>query len=414
MDGERTVQDYELDDGGTCISCKEVSQDLELVQCGICKKKFHAVCTAASNDDKWATKSMITNYKAASTKKNFMFLCNYCLTTLEMNVADIDGQRMRKMERNMEIVSKELAEIKKLVSTNSSIPIRPVDINKEEIVQPIPTKIPAKSLPNIWQDTDRLATVKAKPAESLLVINKDTDAAKDKINAEVVENTVIGNGIPIKKSFKDKEGNLVVVCESAESRDELKNQVAAYDNGIEMKTPRELAPVVSLVGLSKNYDKEEVLELLVKQNHFLKQFSECNDVEEHIKVFAVKPLRSKPDVFQAFARISKVIRQGFKTFNDKVTLGLSTCKIYDQFHVKRCNNCQAFGHFYKNCNTPDIHACAKCGGEHSTQQCQALSTQCINCVKANREECEHRADDPNCPMLLKQQEKLKNNLNMQN
>ena len=192
------------------------------------------------------------------------------------------------------------------------------------------------------------------------------------------------------------------------------------DDSIEMKCPSELLPVISLVGLKKGYEKEEVVQLLVQQNDFLRQFSEINDIEDHIKVFAVKPLRDKPDIFQAFARVSKVVRQGFRTFNDKVLVGLSTCKIYDQYHIKRCNNCQSFGHFYKNCDSPEVHACAKCGEEgHQTNECQSTTTRCINCVKAqveagvcNLDECAHRADDPACPALRKQQEKLKNTLNM--
>ena len=96
---------------GEQVTCQEISLESELVHCGICKGKFHTVCSTATADDKWATKSMIT------TKKNFMFLCNCCLTTLENNMADIDGHRMRKMESNMDVINKELSEIKKLVST---------------------------------------------------------------------------------------------------------------------------------------------------------------------------------------------------------------------------------------------------------------------------------------------------------
>ena len=144
-------------------------------------------------------------------------------------------------------------------------------------------------------------------------------------------------------------------------------------------------------------------------------FRQKNEINEHIKVFAVKPLRGKQDIFQAFARVSKVVRQGFKTFNDKVAVGLSTCKVYDQYHVKRCNNCQEFGHFYKDCPNPDVHICAKCGENHSTRDCTSSSNYCINCVKAELpvDECGHRADDPACKSLCKQQEKIKSNLNLQ-
>ena len=215
MDNTTTVQDYELNDAGVCTSCNELSLELELVQCGICKKKFHAICTSSSGDDKWATKSMIVTFKAASTKKNFMFLCDCCLTTLETNMADIDGQRIRKMERNMDVITKELLEIKKLVSdtyTTASTSRNVESSNKNPPHQTTP-KLAVPTY-NIWQDTDKLASVKAKPAESVLVINKATDSLVDKSNMDLVENMVVENRIPVTKSFKNRKGNLVVVCDS--------------------------------------------------------------------------------------------------------------------------------------------------------------------------------------------------------
>ena len=95
-------------------------------------------------------------------------------------------------------------------------------------------------------------------------------------------------------------------------------------------------------------------------------------------------------------------------------VGLATCKIYDQYHIKRCNNCQGYGHYFKNCPTPDVHTCAKCGSDHPTRECQSLIYKCVNCVKAQlpNDECEHSAADQACVSLRKAQDKLKNNLNM--
>ena len=123
---EETKQNVELNDDGTCSSCDELAIEAEYLQCAMCKKKFHGVCKAAGGDDKWATKSMLLTYKSQSTKKNFMFLCNCCLTTMETNMADIDGQRIRRMERNMEAITKELMEIKGLLkkpSTSTAVTI---------------------------------------------------------------------------------------------------------------------------------------------------------------------------------------------------------------------------------------------------------------------------------------------------
>ena len=152
------------------------------------------------------------------------------------------------------------------------------------------------------------------------MVNKALDPGVDKTNTDLVENMVIESRIPVKRSFTNKNGNLVVVCDSEESRNELKEKVSASNNDIEMRTPKENRPVISIVGLSKNYEKEEVVDLLQKQNYFLSQYSTKNEINDHIKVFSVKPLRGNQDIFQAFARVSKVVRLGFKTFNDKVAV----------------------------------------------------------------------------------------------
>ena len=168
------------------------------------------------------------------------------------------------------------------------------------------------------------------------------------------------------------------------------------------------------VGFSKNYEHQEVIDILVQQNYFLKQFSTVNSIGDHINVFSVRPIRGKTDVFQAFANISQTLREGFQTYGNKVTIGLSACKIYDQFHVKRCNNCQSFGHYYRNCPTPNVCVCAKCAGDHSTRECESHAMKCINCVKAQFpvHDCAHGADDRNCLSIRKAQEKIKNNLNL--
>ena len=86
-------------------------------------------------------------------------------------------------------------------------------------------------------------------------------------------------------------------------------------------------------------------------------FSNSNDLKEHIEIFAVRPLKNNAECFQAFANVSKVLREGLHYFGNKVTIGLSTCKIYDRYHIKRCNNCQNFGHYMKDCPTPNVHVC---------------------------------------------------------
>ena len=85
------------------------------------------------------------------------------------------------------------------------------------------------------------------------------------------------------------------------------------------------------------------------QNGFIRKFGMSNDINDHIKVHSVKSLKNNALCFQVFCDVSRVLREGLRHFKDKVTLGLKSCKVYDRYNVKRCFNCQKFGHYATNC-----------------------------------------------------------------
>ena len=117
----------------------------------------------------------------------------------------------------MEEISKELREIRTLItpvgtSQGQSKPQRNNQHRDDD---------------NVWFDSEKLANSavkKAKPAEVALVVNKADDIDAKKSNTKMVENAVIDSNDQVKKSFKDKKGNLIVVCKSMEARDALKNK----------------------------------------------------------------------------------------------------------------------------------------------------------------------------------------------
>ena len=143
------------------------------------------------------------------------------------------------------------------------------------------------------------------------------------------------------------------------------------------------------------------------QNQFVKHFSAANNINEHLEIHDRKSTRSNAGVFQVFVPVTESLRKGLKSYNDKVMIGLTNCKIYDRFHVKRCNNCQGMGHYYKDCPTPNEHFCAKCGEAHATNSCNAQERKCINCIKAGLGNTNHAAYDHKCPSLCSQVDKKK-------
>ena len=382
---------FKLDGDGNCTACGNLSVQGEHVQCYSCNEYFHAVCEGAAGDDKVATKTTITQLLLASTKKNFKFYCNSCLTAMEISKSESESKRIVILENKLTGIDKQHNEIKSMMNTTKKS--NPEVVNVEN------------SLPkdNIWLDETRLATVKAPEPKAVLVINKEIDQVKDIENQEIVEKVVIESGICLKQSIKDKDGNIVLVCESKEARDELKNLVQTADENIRMISPKEKLVPITLVGLPRQLDAEEVVKMLCTQNEFIKTFTIKNDITEHIKLHAIQPLRNKPTVFQVFAAVSPVLRDGLRKNKDKVVIGLTTCKVYDRKLTKRCYNCQNYGHFVKNCPSPTVAHCGKCSGTHRTDHCTSDERKCINCLRNNLNS-DHSAFFHKCPSLVRYEE----------
>ena len=93
---------------------------------------------------------------------------------------------------------------------------------------------------------------------------------------------------------------------------------------------------------------------------------------------------------------------------DKVTLGLRFCKVFDRYFVKRCNNCQLYGHFAKGCPpSTKEKKCGKCGDNHHIGICEAETPKDINCIRNGIEDHAHEASSYNCPSYLTQLNEIK-------
>ena len=209
------------------------------------------------------------------------------------------------------------------------------------------------------------------------------------------------NEIPLSETYKNRAGDLVLVCENQEARDKLQNVVEHANQGITMNSPKAKQKPITIVGLPKAYRENEIVDLLLLQNDFMKNFANANKIEEHIKVHVVKPTRNNEEVHQVFASVSPILREGMLRYKNKVVIGLTSCKVYDRSQTRRCNNCQHYGHFAKDCPTPEEPVCGKCSGNHRTDECDCDVKKCINCIRKNNPDSNHTAFDHKCPTLMK-------------
>ena len=275
------AEKFRLDDHGNCPACNKLSIEFEHVMCFSCKKLFHAVCGNSSADEKVCTKTTIGNFLQSSTKKNFQFFCDKCLTQLEISMSESDSQRINLLETKMNTIDSQLKEITIMLKSKGE--------NKVEAPS-TSVKSPVKN--SIWNDVEKLATVKAPPSTAVLVLPKILDNERHSANKTIIEKTVVDNDIPLKETFTNKEGDLVLVCESAEKRDELKTLVQTAKEDIKMNTPKPKQHSITIVGMAREYNKEEIKKLIVQQNALIKLFTESNSLDDHFQVHNVKPLKN--------------------------------------------------------------------------------------------------------------------------
>ena len=391
---------FKIDEDGNCSACNKLSLRGENIPCYSCHGLFHAICDSAHGDDKVATKTTIEYFLRPSTKENFLFFCDSCLTKMEVSRTETETSRMNAMEKKLVGVDEKLNEIMTLLNAQKGSTVK-------SAVQP-----PKQ---NIWSDKERLVSVKAPEPKAVLVISSSSDSEKDQEAQELIERVVVENEISLKESHKSKDGDLVLVCESKTARDELKDLVQTADVELKINSPNGKQIPITLVGLPKNYDHDEILKMLSTQNEFIKMFKIQNDINEHFKIHVVKPCRNKPSVHQVFASVSTVFRDGLKNNKDKVIIGVTMCKVYERQTTKRCNNCQLYGHFTKECPTRQVPICGKCSESHRTDHCSSDDRKCVNCLRNNAEELDHPVFYHGCPSLIKYQEeqKQKKDLNLQ-
>ena len=386
-------ENIKLDASGTCGLCQNISRPNEHVECYMCKGHFHVICPSVANENKVATKTTVTNFLLGSTKNNFLFFCDCCLTQMEIKKVETETNRVNVLEKKMEGVDTKLAEIMTLLNAQTR---KTKDAPQRE---------------NLWNNKERLETVRAPEPKARLVISKESDAVKNLETRTTIEKVLIENAISLAETHQNKVGDLVLTCESKAAREELKQLVQTANKDIVMSSPNIKQKSITIVGLPYEYTKDEVLKCIVTQNGFINQFATLNKIEDHIKIHVIKPLRNKPNTFQVFASVSPVLREGILHHKDKLIIGIVSCKIYDRQQLHRCNNCQHFGHFAKSCPTPNEPFCAKCSGNHRTDGCTSDDRKCINCVRKNEADVNHSVFYHGCPTTVKYLELKATSLN---
>ena len=169
-------------------------------------------------------------------------------------------------------------------------------------------------------------------------------------------------------------------------------------------------PSITILNVNNFTTKEEFVEQVKKQNPEIKRSIDSGS--EFNIVFTTKPSEdSENRHVKVVVRVSPEIRSIIKANNNRIYIDLMSYRVVDRFYIKRCNNCQQFGHYKDSCTNEKC--CGFCSSnEHVSLSCpiknlDSKKFKCSNCKNAKKECSGHSTHWHNCPTYLEMQKKLK-------
>lgn len=393
---------FQLDLQGKCETCLSKASNAESIRCENCQFYFHAICDSDDgNSHPIAKKTHLSLHKQGSTKANFSWKCDKCLTISEENQAASLKDMMSKLIDRFSALEDRLSqEIKSQVSEEF---VRLTNAQSDEFIK-LNESVSKNTTPSaptgVWNDTEKVAAMK-----SSLMVKADKDG--NPVDASKVRKLVRENGIPVIKVVATATGDTFINLPNEESRDKLQPLLQSEDN--QVVPLKSKLPAVSLLGVTENLSKEQIKEGICNQNVSVGNL--VHDGEEFSVVFT-KPPAGKNLYHQVTIRVSPKIRSVITSAGDSLFLSSQVCKVRDSFHIRRCNKCQSFGHYAGRCKEDTPNVCGYCGEGHKSDDCllknSAHSThKCANCQLAGLDPEGHSTFYYKCPAYKIQQDKLK-------
>lgn len=141
-------------------------------------------------------------------------------------------------------------------------------------------------------------------------------------------------------------------------------------------------------------EEKDSQEEILMQNEFLKAAN-----VNIIKTFKTKKTGKLNMILEVDKLQGDLLLQKGNIFIDFQRYGLTHYK-----EIKRCFNCQAFGHYSGMCRNET--RCQNCGDKHNTRDCKSEDQNCANCTKNKLDVTSHNANSQDCPIFLEYKKSL--------
>lgn len=234
---------------------------------------------------------------------------------------------------------------------------------------------------NITADPDKISTVRA----SLLT------------NTAITENGIVA----VKRKGKN---NFTVFFSNEDGAKKTEQHLQTYyDKDVVVKSVNPVSPMVKVTGIYSIYDDStDVIEQLKKQNTWMANLDfRC------VRDYTVE---TENGPYMNIILACDLPVQNIFIKKGKCVFGLNSCNIFEYVDVLRCNKCQRFGHFIRECTFTEV--CRKCHKQHATNTCtEEVLNKCSNCISENKKGAQynsrHRTSDERCPLRIERINALK-------
>ena len=369
---------------GMCNTCEsEVDVLQHAVQCFKCENHFHAVDCSSSTYCVSARTAFTQHLRPALDKTGsyenrfgkFFFVCDSCCTEFELKKVLTQDKHVDLIDKKLDNFRKEfrneISELKKVM----------LESNKPSTAEISDTESTNK-LVNPWTDAVRTNNLFNK---KVLVVKKSENSGLS-IDAETLRKTCVDNGIQVTKSFSTSKDETGLVVNSETDAKTLVDKLKAVAPEHKVQDLPSKTPTITIVGVPNDISKDDLRHELFQQNPTIKKLHSdlSGQGEGKFIILSISKLKNNQEISKAIIGVSNTIRDYIANgCNDRIYLGSGTCKVYDSFHVRRCFNCQKFGHISEKCN--HSLACGYCSGPHETRNCEFKDSAsqdklcCVNC-----------------------------------
>ena len=398
---------FKLNLQGVCETCESSAKDAEILCCHYCKSFFHALCNSEAGIlDGIAKKTYLNLHKQASTKSNFIWVCDTCLTQSEMNeVSTVKEMMSQLMDRFNNLESQVSHQIKSQVTNEFEKLTKSHEDKFKQLSNTIEAKVaePVDVGKTVWNNSKKVAELRS----SLLV---KSDEHGNPVSADKVKTVIMDNGIQVNKVVVSSTGDTFINLPSQASRDRLRPLLESEVNKVVSLKAK--LPTVCLFGVVDDLTKDQIKNGICKQNEVIGDLVKAG---QELTVIYTRPPPPDKSYYQVVMRVSSDIRSAMRASGHKIYLCKKVCDVADSFHIRRCNKCQAFGHYASTCKEDTPIVCGYCGENHNSDDCllrnsNSHSHKCCNCELAGLDSEGHNTFYRKCPAYCIQQDKLKSSI----